>query len=202
LSRAGSLGGAALSARTFDVALGVSAAAWAVLRVVEAPASVPTFAIAALNACVAVLFFVRAPAVRETSARDVVASLPSVVVAGVALEIAPATWPLAAEIALAVGAATTIASLASLGRSFAVFPSQRALVTRGPYRVLRHPAYAGELAMIAACCAARADALAASVMLAAIAAVATRIVAEERALAAAYAAYARAVRWRLVPGVW
>lgn len=43
------------------------------------------------------------------------------------------------------GTGFTIWSLASLGRCFGVFPEARGLVTRGPYRWVRHPVYLGEL---------------------------------------------------------
>ncbi len=165
-----------------------------------------TLTVAFLNLCVAILFIARAPPLRSTTARDVVASLPSVIAAAIALKLAPSprAWPIGAEIAFAIGGAVTIGSLASLGRSFAVFPSLRALVTRGPYRVVRHPAYAGELTMIASCVVARGDAIAIAVGVGAFTAVVARVIVEERVLARdeAWPAYLARVRWRLVPGIW
>ena len=39
-----------------------------------------------------------------------------------------------------------LASVLALGRCFGVLPEARGLVTRGPYRTVRHPVYLGEIA--------------------------------------------------------
>ena len=44
-----------------------------------------------------------------------------------------------------LGTLLTIWSLATLGRCFGLFPEVRGLVLRGPYRLVRHPVYLGEL---------------------------------------------------------
>ncbi len=196
--------------RAFDVALGISVLSWGVLRLATAPAAarfgVVALALAVVNACVGVLFLVRAPAVEHGSARAIAESLPSMALGGIALRLAPPpeAWRAAAQVAFGAGAALAVLSLSSLGRSFAILPALRSVVRRGAYRVVRHPAYAGELVMVAACGAARADGVALAVVLAAVVACVARIRAEERLLAtdAGYGAYAREVRWRLVPGAW
>ncbi len=43
------------------------------------------------------------------------------------------------------GMAWSVVALAALGRCFGVFPEARGLVTRGPYRLVSHPLYLGEI---------------------------------------------------------
>jgi protein-S-isoprenylcysteine O-methyltransferase Ste14 len=166
-----------------------------------------TLAVCALHAVVAVLFLVRRPIDATPAPGDVARALPSMALGAVALALAAQapSWSLWATAMVAAGASISIVSLAWLGRSFAVLPSgARALVTRGPYALVRHPAYAGELLVIAGCAAAAWTWIAAGVAALALAAFVVRVRAEERRLdeQEGYRAYAHAVRWRWVPGVW
>ncbi len=43
------------------------------------------------------------------------------------------------------GMAFTMAALGTLGKSFSIIPQVRKLVVRGPYRLVRHPLYLGEI---------------------------------------------------------
>ncbi len=43
------------------------------------------------------------------------------------------------------GMAFTVAALGALGKSFSIIPQVRKLVVRGPYRLVRHPIYIGEI---------------------------------------------------------
>jgi protein-S-isoprenylcysteine O-methyltransferase Ste14 len=79
------------------------------------------------------------------------------------------------------------------------------VVTSGPYRVVRHPAYACTPFLFVGTGLALGSWLAALVGLLLLVAVLRRVVEEDRILLEeldGYAAYARKVRYRLIPGVW
>jgi protein-S-isoprenylcysteine O-methyltransferase Ste14 len=56
---------------------------------------------------------------------------------------------LAGEALALVSCAWLLASVLTLGRCFGILPEARGLVTRGPYRLVRHPVYLGELGAFA-----------------------------------------------------
>jgi len=79
------------------------------------------------------------------------------------------------------------------------------VVRSGPYAIVRHPMYAGLVPVMAGMGLWLHSTAAAVAALLPTAILAARIVLEERLLRSRfpeYAEYARAVRWRLVPGVW
>jgi protein-S-isoprenylcysteine O-methyltransferase Ste14 len=82
---------------------------------------------------------------------------------------------------------------------------RHALVDTGPYRVVRHPMYAGILPVLIGMCLWLESYAGALLALVPISILAARIVLEERFLRRAldgYGAYTARVRWRLVPGLW
>lgn len=194
--------------RALDLGLGLSALGWATAGVVAGwPAlPAPTLAVAALNACAGLLFLRRGLPVDGPRAVGALAALPALLLGAAAWRLgpAPADWPLWTGRFLLVATLWTCWSLLSLGKSFAVLPARRALVTRGPYRLVRHPAYLGELLALQAVGAASLRPAIQALCAAAALPVMLRIFVEEQALAAdpGWSRYAAAVRWRLVPGVW
>jgi protein-S-isoprenylcysteine O-methyltransferase Ste14 len=104
--------------------------------------------------------------------------------------------------AIAVGAYLwLLASVIILGRCFGVLPEARGLVTRGPYRIVRHPVYLGEIGACIGLALASPSPRNAAALAAVIAAQSLRMRLEEGALIDAfseYAAYA-ADTPRLVP---
>lgn len=113
-------------------------------------------------------------------------------------------WHLAAAILLLSSAVLAAIVLPYLGRSFSLMSEARGLVTRGPYRFVRHPLYVvEELAAIAGFI--EAFSIAATLLLALqIAFQIRRILNEEAVLAASFPDYARyqATTARVIPGLW
>lgn len=196
--------------RLFNTLLALSVSSWAVLGLSRSePAdrwSVVRLTIAVVHVAVAVLLLRRGPVRRHGTYAFITLALPALVVSGWAFKAAPQPrdWPVHAEAVFVCGAGFALIALFSLGRSFAILPALRGVVTLGPYRLIRHPAYLGELIMIAACCLASPTWMTALPVLVAVPAVVMRIAAEERTLEhdPAYIAYAQRVRRRLVPGLW
>lgn len=92
-------------------------------------------------------------------------------------------------------------ALWSLDHAFGIAPADRGLVQCGPYRWLRHPAYAGELLALAGFCVAYPAWWNGLVLAATTVSLVVRLCYEERTITD-YTAYAGQVRWRLMPGVW
>lgn len=203
-------------AKVVDLALAVSVAGWSVgaaLGLGAGPVAAwpARAAVAALHAVAAWLFVRRTPATQSGAIGSLVAALPSLLVSGLSFRFGAAQLAGLSLALFVTGALGACASLLTLGRSFAVFAARRALVVRGLYRLVRHPAYASELLMVLATAGAGGGdgspqnvLVALALLLAALASVVVRVRAEEHLLAtdAAYRAYAARVPHRLVPGLW
>jgi protein-S-isoprenylcysteine O-methyltransferase Ste14 len=102
------------------------------------------------------------------------------------------------------GLAAAVVSLASLRRSFGLVPSNRGIRTTGMYRLVRHPLYASYGLVWIAYLLANPSLWNGAVIAFATIGQAARIGLEERLLMRdeAYALYAGATRYRLVPGIY
>jgi protein-S-isoprenylcysteine O-methyltransferase Ste14 len=93
-------------------------------------------------------------------------------------------------------------SLVTLGNRFGIAPADRGLVVRGPYRLVRHPMYLGELVLRVSLVAASPQLWIALVTLLALGGIQIVRALREETIIAGYKAYSNQVRYRLVPGVW
>ena len=91
--------------------------------------------------------------------------------------------------------------LHTLGAAFGIAPADRGVKRRGPYEYLRHPMYAGALLSGLGVLATNPSLWNSGIYGLLLVAVLRRIHWEETLLTG-YTPYARAVRWRLLPGVW
>jgi protein-S-isoprenylcysteine O-methyltransferase Ste14 len=82
-----------------------------------------------------------------------------------------------------------LASVLALGRCFGILPEARGLVTRGPYRLVRHPVYLGELSASGGLALASSSVRNALVLMLLAAMQLTRMGFEERALSRAFPDY-------------
>mgnify|MGYP006289946961 CR=1 FL=1 len=197
------------SERLFNICVGISVLSWALFGII---ADIERFCItpvrisvALINLFVGFIFFIRKPLIRQGTISSIILSLPSFLASGFAYKIVQPTniWPKYAELLFIIGAFFTIVSFVYLGRCFAVFPSVRGVVTTGPYRIVRHPAYLGELIMILACLLAK-PGLVCLPFIMGVTGIAIRIIFEEKVMLEhiTYKKYTEAVNWRLLPGIW
>lgn len=91
-------------------------------------------------------------------------------------------------------------SLLALGPRFGIAPADRGLVTGGPYKLLRHPMYLGELILRGALVLANAPMEGLPPFLILVFLQVLRLLREEKVIAG-YSGYANQVRWRLLPWI-
>jgi protein-S-isoprenylcysteine O-methyltransferase Ste14 len=113
-------------------------------------------------------------------------------------------WPDGGLVLVMLAACLSFTSLATLGRRFGVRPALRGLVTRGPYRLVRHPIYLAYVVADIGYNLQEWNVGTVSMVIAGWLSIVYRIGAEERVLCGdpGWTAYADRVRSRLVPGLW
>jgi protein-S-isoprenylcysteine O-methyltransferase Ste14 len=110
---------------------------------------------------------------------------------------------LSGDLVAVVFCAWLLVSVLSLGRCFGVLPEARGLVTRGPYRFVRHPVYLGEIGACAGLTIAAPTYGNAAIFAVLVIAQNVRMRLEERALTQAFPQYEEyaASTPRLIPGL-
>lgn len=124
------------------------------------------------------------------------------------LNFAPGAHLVPEQVALGIqlaGMAWQLWAKLTLGRCFGLLPAHRGLVMAGPYRLVRHPIYAGYLISHVGFLLANMSVRNCVVFSLLYALQAVRVEREEAMLASSaptYGHYMAHVRWRWVPGVW
>lgn len=191
-------------------ALGLTAIGWGgkgcLLAYQTAEINVISATIIAFNVCVGFLILKRHPVQHQGSPFSILMALPSLFLGAVTLQSSPepVVWPWYAKAAFGLGGALALTAFVFLGRNFAILPSVRNIVSKGPYQFVRHPAYVGELLMIFACCLAKFQLITLSLFVIGFVFLAIRIVAEERVLStnAFFNVYKQKVPFKLIPFLW
>jgi protein-S-isoprenylcysteine O-methyltransferase Ste14 len=113
-------------------------------------------------------------------------------------------WPAAGLALVMLAAALSLVSLLAMGRLFGVRPALRGLVTKGPYRLVRHPMYLSYVLADIGYNLQEWNSVTLLLVLVGWASLLYRIHAEERVLSqhAEWPAYMALVRYRLLPGLW
>jgi protein-S-isoprenylcysteine O-methyltransferase Ste14 len=112
-----------------------------------------------------------------------------VAIAGPAQRTAPTLLAVGDSVAVC-GCLWMLVSVLVLGRCFGVLPEARGLVRRGPYRLIRHPVYLGEITAVAGLTLAAPVPRNVAVLAVMVVAQMIRARFEERALSAAFPEYA------------
>jgi protein-S-isoprenylcysteine O-methyltransferase Ste14 len=101
-------------------------------------------------------------------------------------------------------ASLSLVSLLTMGRLFGVRPALRGLVTKGPYKFVRHPMYLSYVLADIGYNLQEWNSVTLFLVLMGWASLIYRIYAEERVISqhAEWPAYVASVRYRLVPGIW
>lgn len=197
--------------KLLDMLLAASVAWWGaatVCRMAWSGISLAGVCAAAIHGFVAIAFLFRSPPRATPLGHGCLAAVPSLATGSLASQLAGPSlhWPLGSHVLFGMGALLAAIAICQLGRSFAVLPHGRPLVTRGVYRLLRHPMYLGELLMVAACCSARMSVCTMALLILALPAIAWRITTEESQLqrfdARGFDEYVTVARWRLFPMIW
>ncbi len=149
---------------------------------------------------VAYFFIRREPARRTAPWWQTAVAVASVFWPMVGLRAAPrGLW--VGDLLQALALVFMIMAAVSLGPSFGIAPADRGLRTQGMYRVIRHPLYAAELLFYVGYTLANWSWF--NVLGTAVALLLTVVrIRWEESIIDGYDAYARRVRWRLVPFIW
>jgi protein-S-isoprenylcysteine O-methyltransferase Ste14 len=196
--------------RLFNTFFGLSLVYWGVAGLFENSNIYDTpyirFFITLLNILVGFLIIFREPILKKTSLNSILISLPSLICGGLLFKLSNPLllWNTYTEILFIFGGMFTLTSFLFLGKSFAIFPGTRTIVSNGLFRLIRHPAYLGESMMMTSCLLEAENIISLIPFVIFTPGLIIRIREEERILSKniIYNRYKEQVRWRLIPYLW
>ncbi len=194
----------------FNLLLGVSIISWGIAglnsAIQEEGLSTVRILTALFNGIVGTLVIVRKPVKTSAPISAFLMCLPSLIFSGLLFSQSASftSWTIEQEVLFGLGVTIASFSFLSLGKNFAVLPQLRSISTGGLYRIIRHPAYLGELLMLLACVLSLPTYLNSAVYVLFIPFLIIRIYAEEKVLSSNenYMTYQSIVKWRLIPFLW
>ncbi len=196
------------SEKLFNYVAGLTILSWGFIGIVSnINTSIPIVRIctALLNIFIGAVFIMRRPLIQDATLKNLLRCIPSFLATGVVFKLSYdyGQWTYISNTLFIIGTAITLISFFYLGRSFAVLPAIRSIVVKGPYRIVRHPAYFGELLMITGCFLAAPLFVGIPFVIVFIAVV-IRILAEEDTLLQDRECqeYYKIMPWRLIPYIW
>lgn len=196
--------------RVLNILLGLSLIYWSFAGFYAAYSAAEitrlSILISLLNLTVGLLIIFRMPLIKAATSKALLISLPAFIAGGLLFKLAKPllNWTATAEIIFTCGGVFTILSFLFLGKSFAILPGMRNVVSKGMYRLVRHPAYLGETMLVVACLISAETYWSFVVFALFVPGIILRIKAEESLLFQSpyYGQYANQVTWRLIPFVW
>lgn len=93
-------------------------------------------------------------------------------------------------------------SLITLGPRFGIAPADRGITTQGPYRILRHPMYLGELIFRLGMVLSSPQYISSILLSLVLVFIQCWRIQREELMIEGYSCYKHLVPWRLIPGVW
>lgn len=192
-----------LAERGFLLLLGT----WTVCRLAPSITREPQISVLLMSELLAVVFILLRRSARRIDSSPYAAAVAFAGTAGPLLVVAPGQGVIPPHLGAALmiaGLLLTICAKLALNRSFGLTAANRGVKRAGPYRLLRHPMYAGYVLTQAVFLLLNPCVWNLCIYVASWSAQLLRIHAEERVLLEdpAYRDYAASVRFRLIPGLY